>query len=164
MSLTDTAVGTIMTRKVKTISGSQLLRDGVIMMKNANIGSIVVVENEHPMGIFTERDLIWKMAEGPESLGLTMTHVMRKPLQIISPGATIWDAITLMGKHNIRRLPVVDNGKLVGIVTERDMLHLILSQQSLLLESVSESFPSATRDQLNNMVGRFQWKGHLQGE
>ncbi len=164
LSLSDAAVGTIMTKEVKTAEASVFLSDCVRVMKKANIGSIVVVENDKPVGIFTERDLISRMATGVESLGLPMALVMTKPLQTISPSSTIWDAITLMGRLNIRRLPVVDNGKLIGIVTERDVLHLILSQQSLLLESVSESLPSATRDQVKAMVGRFEWKGNLKGE
>jgi CBS domain-containing protein len=50
---------------------------------------------------------------------------------------------------------VVEEGKLVGILTERDIFRLILSQQSLLLEAVSESMPAATRDQLRGIVGHF---------
>src|SRR5208337_214738 len=57
------------------------------------------------------------------------------------------------GRLGIRRLPVVEEGKLVGILTERDIFRLILSQQSLLLEAVSESMPAATRDQLRGIVG-----------
>jgi len=76
-------------------------------------------------------------------------------LTIISPGATIWDAITLMGSAGIRRLPVVENGHLVGILTERDVLRLILAQQNLLLESVSESFPAATRERVRGIAGHF---------
>ena len=107
------------------------------------------------MGIFTERDLVKKMAEkGHGILASSMAQVMSKPLTIISPVATIWDAVTLMGRADVRRLPVVENGHLVGILTERDVFRLILSRQSLLLESVSESFPAATRDQLKGIAGR----------
>jgi CBS domain-containing protein len=80
---------------------------------------------------------------------------MNKPMMIISPGATIWDAITLMGRADIRRLPVVENGHLIGILTERDVFRLILAQQNLLLESVSESFPAATKEQLRGIAGHF---------
>jgi CBS domain-containing protein len=86
---------------------------------------------------------------------MTMAQAMSKPLTIISPGATIWDAVTLMGRADIRRLPVVENGRLVGILTERDVFRLILSQQSLLLESVSESIPATTREQLKGLAGHF---------
>jgi CBS domain-containing protein len=95
-----------------------------------------------------------KMADqGQAVLGLPMAQVMSKPLTIVSPTATIWDAITLMGRADIRRLPVVEGGRLVGILTERDIFRLILAQQSTLLESVSESLPAATREQLREMAG-----------
>ena len=84
-----------------------------------------------------------------------MVQVMSKPLTIISPVATIWDALTLMGRADIRRLPVVENGRLIGILTERDVFRLILSQQNLLLESVSESFPTATQEQFRGIAGQF---------
>jgi CBS domain-containing protein len=154
LSLIDVPVGRVMTKKVWTIEGSMRLVDCVSMMKGADVGCLVVVEQGRPIGIFTERDLVRKIAEGPESLGLSMAQVMSTPLTTVAPGTTIWDAITLMGRLNIRRLPVVESGKLVGILTEKDILRLVVSQQSLLLESVSESILSTTRDQLKEIIGR----------
>jgi CBS domain-containing protein len=146
-----------MTKSVKTIEGTKTLADAIKTMRDANIGSLIVVgKDQTPVGIFTERDLVRKMADkGHGILGLAMAQVMSKPLTIISPGATIWDAITLMGRADIRRLPVVENGRLIGILTERDVLRLILAQQSLLLESVSESLPAATKEQVRGIAGRF---------
>jgi len=146
-----------MTKEVKTIEATKTLADCVKMMGDANIGSLVVVgKDQTPVGIFTERDLVRKMAEkGPRILASPMAQVMNKPLTIISPVATIWDAVTLMGRAGIRRLPVVENGHLIGILTERDVFRLILARQSLLLESVSESFPTTTREQLRGIAGRF---------
>ena len=146
-----------MTKDVKTIEGTKTLADAIKSMRDANIGSLIVVgKDQTPVGIFTERDFVRKMADkGHGTLGLTMSQVMNKPLTIISPSATIWDAITLMGRADIRRLPVVENGHLVGILTERDVFRLILAQQNLLLESVSESLPAATREQVRGIAGRF---------
>ena len=125
-------------------------------MKEAKVGCLVVVDAEKPVGIFTERDLIRVIVEhGADSLNESMEKVMTKPLTTILPAATIWDAISLMGRLGIRRLPVVEEGKLVGILTERDIFRLILSQQSLLLEAVSEAMPAATREQLLDMLGHF---------
>ena len=56
----------------------------------------------------------------------------------------------------IRRLPVVDKEKLVGILTEADLLKLVLSHQNLILESVAESIPAATREQLRSITGHFE--------
>ena len=157
MSLIDEPVRGVMTKDVKTVDASKPLSECIKLMRDANIGSVVVVgKDQTPVGIFTERDLVKKMAEkGHGILALPMAQVMTKPLTIISPVATIWDAVTLMGRADIRRLPVVENGHLVGILTERDVFRLILSRQSLLLESVSESFPTATREQLRGIADRF---------
>ena len=146
-----------MTKDVKTVEATRTLADGIKMMRDSNIGSLIVVaKDQTPVGIFTERDLVRKMAEkGHGILALPMAKVMNKPLTIISPVATIWDAVTLMGRADIRRLPVVENGHLIGILTERDVLHLILARQNLLLESVSESFPAATKEQFRGIAGRF---------
>jgi CBS domain-containing protein len=154
LSLIDIPVGRVMTKKVWTIEGNMRLVDCVSIMKGADVGSLVVVEQGRPIGIFTERDLVRRIAESADTLGLPMVQVMSKPLTTIAPSATVWDAITLMGKLNIRRVPVVENGKLVGVLTERDVLRLVLSQQSLLLESVSESILTTTREQLKAIVGR----------
>lgn len=146
-----------MTKDVKTIDATRPLAEGIKMMKEADIGSLVVVgKDKTPVGIFTERDLVRRMAEkGHGALALPMAQVMNKPLTIISPVATIWDAVTLMGRAGIRRLPVVENGHLIGILTERDVFRLILARQTLLLESVSESFPTATKEQLKGIAGHF---------
>ncbi len=155
LSLIDAPVGTAMTKGVKTIGASRSLADCVRLMSDNDIGEIVVVENDKPVGIFTERDLVRKMADGADSLKRKMTEVMSKPLTTILPKAAVWDAITLMGRKNIRRLPVVESGKLVGMLTERDVFRIILSHQNLLLEVVSESIPVATRGQLQGIVSQF---------
>jgi len=142
-----------MTKHVKTISSEKSLSECLKLMKDYNVGSVVVLEkNEIPAGIFTERDLINVAAGG--SLDLKMNQVMSKPLTAISPTATLWDAISLMGKKDIRRLPVVDKGKLVGIFTERDVFRLLIVRQSLILESVAEYLPATTREQLQSLIGR----------
>ena len=146
-----------MTKEVKTVDATKALADCLKIMRDDNIGSLVVVgKDQTPVGIFTERDLVRKMAEkGHSVLASPVAQVMSKPLTIISPVATIWDAVTLMGRADIRRLPVVENGRLIGILTERDVFRLILARQNLLLESVSESLPTATREQLRGIAGRF---------
>ena len=145
-----------MTKDVRTIDATKTLADALKTMRDSKIGCLVVVgKDQTPVGMFTESDLVRRMAEkGHSVLGLAMAQVMTKPLTIISPSATVWDAVTLMGRADIRRLPVVENGRLIGILTERDVFRLILAQQSLLLESVSESLPTATREQLRGLAGR----------
>lgn len=156
LTLIDTSVESVMAKEINTIEQGKALRDGVSSMKKSNVGCIIVLEGAKPIGIFTERDLLRKIADGPECLEWPMSRVMSKPLTVISPSATIWDAISLMGRLGIRRLPVVNKEKLVGILTEADVLRLVLSHQNLILESVSESIPVATREQLRSIAGHFE--------
>lgn len=156
VSLIDTSVGSVMVKAVKTLESDKPLSDCVAIMKKSNVGCVIVMEGGKPVGIFTERDIISKIADGTECLGWPMSRVMTKPLTVISPTATIWDAISLMGRLGIRRLPVVDKEKLVGILTEADLLKLVLSHQNLILESVAESIPAATREQLRSITGHFE--------
>jgi len=154
-SLTDATVGSFMTKDVRTGDVNTPLRDCVRLMMEQNIGSVVVLEKETPVGIFTERDLVRLVGGGKENLDAKMSEVMSSSLATIAPTATLWDAISLMGHMNIRRLPVVDKGKLVGILTEKDVMRLLLSQQNLLLEAVAEYLPAMTREQLQTLVLHF---------
>ncbi|MCX7832190.1 MAG: CBS domain-containing protein [Actinobacteria bacterium] len=120
-----------------------------IMLKN-RIGGVPVVDNEKLVGIVTEEDLIMKNVklhfptyiqlldaviyleslkkyeeELRRAVGATAKDVMSKELITISPEASLEDAATLMVEKGISRLPVVENDKLVGIVTKRDILRHI---------------------------------------
>lgn len=138
LSLRTMPVEDLMTREVKTIEGRNSLEDCIGVMRGNDIGCAVVVEKGTPVGIFTERDLLRKVADGKANLQLTMTEVMSNPLKTISPTASIWDAIEIMNNSKIRHLPVVDKGRLVGIITERDLFQLFFSQRDLLLSAITQ--------------------------
>ena len=155
LSFIDMPVKSIMTKDVKTAEASKPLMECVEIMKRFNVGSVVVVEDDKPVGIITERDFIRKLADGYATLGVEVSKLMSKPLTEISPNTTLWEAITLMVRLNIRRLPVVEEGRLLGILTETDVLRLIIAHQSLIIESVSESLPSVTKEKLKVISAHF---------
>lgn len=154
-SFTDMPVKSVMTKDVRTVEVGKPLIECVAIMKRFNVGCLVVVENDKPVGIFTERDLVRKLADGYATLGIEVSKVMSKPLTVISPNTTLWEAITLMGRLNIRRLPIVENDHLEGILTETDVLRLVIAHQYLIIESVSESLPSITKEKLKAISGHF---------
>lgn len=131
ISFEDASIGSIMVRDVKTVDRTKPIVESVKLMKECDIGSLVVTDGIRPVGIFTERDLIKKIAEKLENLGVPIGQVASKHLITISSAATVWDALILMSTHNIRRLPVMERKKLVGIVTERDIFKLILSREKV---------------------------------
>ena len=127
----------VMTKVVRTIEGGRSLEDSLRIMVGNDIGCVVVVEKEAPVGIFTERDVLRRAGEGQDRLSLAMKDVMSKPLVTIAPTATIWDAIEAMNGNKIRHLPVVDGGALVGILTQKDLFRLFFSYKELLLSAIN---------------------------
>jgi CBS domain-containing protein len=115
-----------MSTKVETVKPKQPVRIALNKMVRRNIGSIIVVDGGKPVGIVTERDISRKMAKGLKNLNTQVMRVMAQKLIVANPNTTIQEAFGLMLQHGIRRIPVVDDGKLVGVVTERDLLHWVL--------------------------------------
>jgi CBS domain-containing protein len=151
--LTEASIRSIMTTQVKTIATTKPVVECIKIMKEADIGSVVVVDDAKPIGIFTERDLVKRIGEKLENLGSPMSRVMTRPLITTVPTATVWDALVTMGKYDIRRLPVIQDRKLVGIVTERDIFRLILREQTMLLEAFSEYLPASAKENIAGAVG-----------
>jgi len=118
--------------------------DAVKEMKSEMVGSIIVVEDGKPIGILTESDILRKIvAEEKDAAKIAVEEVMSSPPITISPDANIEEAVKIMGKYKIRRLPVVENGKLVGMVTERDIM-----QVSPLIMDIIEEWAEINRQRL----------------
>ncbi|RLG59531.1 MAG: hypothetical protein DRN95_01845 [Candidatus Hydrothermarchaeota archaeon] len=112
----------IMTKNVKTISPNATMEEAAQEMRKNKIGCLVVVEGEKPIGIITERDLAYKIIAQGKSLETKVREVMSSDLKTIEKDANIKQAAKLMASHVIRRLPVVEKGKLIGIVTIDDIM------------------------------------------
>ncbi len=92
------------------------------IMKERGRGSLVIVEKGKPVGIITERDLVRRViAEEKNTAKTTVGDIMSEPLISVGPEATITSAANVMYKNSIRRLPVIEEGKLLGIVTTTDL-------------------------------------------
>ncbi len=95
-------------------------------MNEHNIGSVVVLRNGVPVGMLTERDILRGLVIYKGLPELKVGKLMSSPLITCSPETPILKAFALMHEHHIRRLPVMDGNKLVGIVTERDIIYWML--------------------------------------
>ncbi len=125
----------IMTKDVRVVRPDTAIREVVATMNKFNIGSIIVVQGDRPVGIITERDILRRMIEpclAPESL--TARQVMTSPLVVIDENASIEEAAKLMARKKVKKLPVMNNGKLMGIVTYTD----IALKMPALLSSMEE--------------------------
>jgi CBS domain-containing protein len=127
----------IMSKEVKVVRPDTTVKEVVATMNKFDIGSIIVVQGERPVGIITERDILRRLVEpclAPETL--TARHIMTSPVTTISETATIEEAAKLMAKKRVKRLPVMSNEKIVGIVTFTDIVTKVPTMLSILEELV----------------------------
>jgi CBS domain-containing protein len=125
MSNEDT-VARIMSSPVKTINASDTLGSAAEAMVMNEIGAVVVIEGTNLLGIVTERDIVKQVVRASDVLKKSVKQLLFKSLVTVGPNTTIQEAFATMLKNKIRRLPVVDGSKLVGIVTEKDLMRWVL--------------------------------------
>jgi len=114
--------------------------DAAKIMKKRKIGNVIIVEKERPVGILTESDIIKKViAEGKNANDVAVKDVMTTPIVVIDPYLTLEEAMKTMGKCNVRRLPVTENNKLIGIITQKD-----ISRMSPILHEISREWHDIT--------------------
>jgi len=112
----------IMTKKVITIERERTAQDAAKLMAEQNISSLVVVTDGNPVGMVTERDLVRKVCTNDvASSKVPLSDVMSSQLIWAEPDVPIETAVQRMFNNKIRRLPILENGKLVGIVTVSDL-------------------------------------------
>lgn len=120
MALTATVKSIV--RPIVSLDKSKSARDAANKMLELKIGSVVVSEGGKFVGIVTERDLLEKViASGKNPANVTLGDVMSSPLITIGAGQGLGEATALMLQKNIRRLIATENGKMVGIFTQRDL-------------------------------------------
>jgi CBS domain-containing protein len=121
MTKAPDTIGELMTRDVVAVAPDDRVRRALTLMIEHEIGSVVVVENEEPVGIFTERDITRRVLTDETLLDRRVGDVMSAPPVTGRPTDEVVDVFDVMNGKGIRRLPVVEGGRLVGIVTEGDL-------------------------------------------
>jgi CBS domain-containing protein len=127
----------IMSKDVKVVRPDSSVKEVVATMNKFDIGSIVVVQGDRPVGIITERDILRRIVQpclAPETL--TARQVMTSPLLTISDTVSIDEAAKLMAKKKVKKLPVMNKQKLIGIVTLTDVVTKVPTMLSILEELV----------------------------
>ena len=126
-------ISEVMTHDVVTSDAAATLREVGARMRDRNVGSVVVTEGDRPVGVITDRDLaLAVVADGVDPVDEVRAHCSR-PVVTGEVDMDIEEAAALMVQHRIRRLPVMDDGDLAGIVTIDDLAvragDLALAQQ-----------------------------------
>lgn len=128
-------VGDVMRKAVVTTRKNSSIEEIAKIMDKAGIGSVILTEKGKTAGILTEGDIIKKViACGKNPKKTSAASVMTKTLRTISRTTDIEDAASIMRDLNISRLPVIEKGRLVGIITERDMVKIEPALLELMVE------------------------------
>ena len=115
----------IMSTPVVTVLFSDPVISAVNKMITHDIGAVVVMMGGQPVGIITERDILKRVVLEERNPRTTMCQdVMSKPLITIRLDTPLSEAISIMQKNGIRRLPVVENNEIIGIVTDLSLIHI----------------------------------------
>ena len=115
----------VMTKRIITIDSEKTVYDAARKMARARISTIIVIEKGVPVGIITDSDIIKKVvAKDSKPSTIKVKDIMSHPIIYVTPEADIEKVKDIMIKRKIRRLPVISNGKLVGIITASDIARL----------------------------------------
>ena len=129
--------GALLTRKAVTVEPSESLSKAARLMEQENVGAIVVVEDDRPVGILTDRDLALALGLHGAAPRDPIQGRMTCPVDTIRDDEGVYNATQKMMELGVRRLPVVDEiGRLVGIVTLDDLLSLLSRELRNVAEGV----------------------------
>ncbi len=124
-------------REVFTIEGSATVLDAIRLLADKGIGALVVVRHGDPVGLFSERDYTCKVIlTGRRSENTPVGDIMTRELVAVGPDTPVDECMALMTEKRIRHLPVLDGGKLVGLVSIGDIVKDIISEQQVVIEQL----------------------------
>ena len=131
-------------RQIWTISKDQSVRQALILMSEKNIGAIIIVDNnDFPIGIFSERDYARKIVlKGKSSKDTLLDEVMTKELITVTRDYKIDQCMEIMNEKRIRHLPVLENKKIVGIISIGDVLKIMIKEQKELIDHLQKFITS----------------------
>jgi CBS domain-containing protein len=131
-----------MTENPRSIGASASVVEAARLMRDEHIGSLPITDDEELVGVITDRDITTRVvAEAADPKMTPVGDVVSRDLISVEPDEDLEEAVQLMASHQVRRLPVVENGRLVGIVAQADVaLTLRENEQRTgeLVEAISE--------------------------
>lgn len=129
------AVSEVMNTEIVSAAPGDTAEKAAKLMSVKEVGSVIVLKGEKPVGILTERDLVRKViSEGKDPRLIKLEDIMSSPLITADMGMELNEAAEFMERNNIHKLPLMDGGKLKGIVTDHDVLRF----EPALVETLQE--------------------------
>lgn len=114
-------ISEIMTKAAVTDSADDTIAEACDKMRHAQTSSILIMDGERLVGIFTERDVVKLIARGGDPTDTRLKDVMTTDLVTIGPFTTLKEAANIMATKWIRHLPIVEGSKVVGMISQRDL-------------------------------------------
>ena len=131
----------IMQKNVITIESIKKAHDAAIILKEKEISFVVVVKEGKPIGIVSERDIVRKIvADSNDAHATQLEAIMSKNFKWVEPNASIESAVQKMLNNNIRRLVVLENENLAGVITQTDLTEFLRSK--ILINATIENIES----------------------
>ncbi len=133
----------IMAKNVVTIQQDKTALDAARILTEKDVSFLVIVKAEKPVGIVTEKDFVKKLvAQNKSPSEVPLSEIMSYKYRSVAPTTEIEDAIQKMLNHKIRRLLVIDNGELVGAITQTDLASFLRSK--LLIDGTMKDLEANT--------------------
>ena len=131
-------------RQIYTISKDQSVMQALILMSEKNIGAIIIVDKkDFPIGIFSERDYARKIIlKGKNSKDTLLDEVMTKELITVTRDYKIDQCMEIMNEKRIRHLPVLENKKIIGMISIGDVLKIMIKEQKELIDHLQKFITS----------------------
>ena len=118
----NTLVKQVMNNSIASANSSTTATDTAKMMEDADVDAVVILEKNIPVGIVTDRDFAIKVAAHSYPIDTPIHRIMSSPIISIKSESNLWTAADLMSTRKIRKLPVIDDDKVVGIITSGDLV------------------------------------------
>ncbi|MBN1175723.1 CBS domain-containing protein [Candidatus Woesearchaeota archaeon] len=130
-------VSEVMTRRPVVIASGKNVVEAADLMRRHSIGSLLVLNDKKLEGIFTLDDIVYKaVADGKCCSDLKVEDIMSKTIISVNPTDDVSDAMELMNENNIKQLPVISDGELVGFLTVKDILRIEPAMIDLTIEQL----------------------------
>ena len=118
-------IADVMTKSVISVDSTMTVNETAKMMEDAKVGAVIIMENNAPVGIVTDRDFAVKVAAHAYQISTPVKQIMSSPLVSINSDESVRSAADLMHDREIRKLPVIKDGQVVGIITASDIVNLL---------------------------------------
>jgi CBS domain-containing protein len=125
------SVRNTMTENPRTVSPDLPVAESARLMRSEDVGSLPVLENERLVGVVTDRDIVTRLvAEGKDAETTSVGGILSGDPVTLTPDQDLDEALRLMARHQVRRLPVVEDGRLVGVLAQADVARVASEEET----------------------------------